>query len=72
MVQMRYVNKGVSNCKVDSDVIAKMDIDLEVIIYHVKVRKYMLCIGNSRAQNNGLLQAIFRPILVYDQPNPIW
>ena len=47
MVQMRYVNKGVSNCKVDSDVIAKMDIDLEVIIYHVKVRKYMLCVGNS-------------------------
>ena len=37
MVQMRYVNKGVLNCKVDSDVIAKMVIDLEVIMHHVKV-----------------------------------
>ena len=26
----------------------------------------------SRAQNNGLSQVIFWPILVYDRPNPIW
>ena len=27
----------------------------------------------TRAQNNGhLSQVIFRPILVYDRPNPIW
>ena len=37
MVQMRDVNKGVLNCKVDSDVIAMMVIDLEVIMNHVKV-----------------------------------
>ena len=26
----------------------------------------------NRAQNNGLSKVIFRPILVYDRPNPIW
>ena len=45
MVQMKDVNKGALNCKVDSDVIAKMVIDLEMILYHVKVYKYMSCIG---------------------------
>ena len=34
---MRNVNKSVLNWKVDSDVIAKMDIDLEMIMNHVKV-----------------------------------
>ena len=44
MVQMRYVNKGVLNCKVDSDVIAKMVIDLEVIMYRVKVCVFVMYI----------------------------
>ena len=38
---MRHVNKGVLNWKVDSDVVVKMVLDLEVIMYHVKVRMYV-------------------------------
>ena len=31
-----------------------------------------LGVDYCRAQNNGLSQVIFRPILVYDQPDLIW